>query len=162
MLEQIKKFLGKSKYKVLIVDDIEENLELLRSNISTLKGVDVYGCTDSIKSEELLKEIDFSLIILDIQMPEMDGYELATKLKSGVYGRNGNTPLVFVTGIYYSEIDKMKGFNIGSVDYIIKPIDNDEFIKNVRKYLSYSYKTGDLNKNIVKHRNINIKKSVNL
>jgi two-component system, sensor histidine kinase and response regulator len=162
MFKRLKKILGLNKYKVLVVDDIEENLELLKTNIDLLNDVTVYGCTESKRAEQLLKNIDFSLIVLDIQMPGMDGYELATKLKTGQYNRNENVPLIFVTGIYYSDIDKMKGYNIGSIDYITKPIDNEEFTKKVKKYLSYSYIKGDMNKNIIKQRNMNIKKSVNI
>jgi len=140
---------------ILIVDDTVDNVTLLEGYIEKIKGVKIYKSYNPFDAEKLLKTIDFSLLLLDIQMNEMDGYELATKIKYGKYGRNNDTPIIFITAIYETNEDKLKGYNIGSIDYIIKPIDNN--IKNkVETYLNISEKS------ITIEKLNNIKKSINL
>jgi DNA-binding response OmpR family regulator len=143
-------------YNVLIVDDFLDNLDLIDNYLNQLNGVKIYKYTDPLESEKVLKTINFSLIILDIQMPNIDGFELATKIKYGYYNKNKETPIIFITGVYNNNFYKIKGYNIGSVDYILKPIDYDVFIKKVRNYLYKSIKYVN-NKRIE-----NIKKSINI
>jgi DNA-binding response OmpR family regulator len=154
LIKRIKQKLIK-KPNVLVVDDIESNVELIVSYLNIL-NIKSYKSMSSIESEKLLKTIDFSLIILDIQMPYIDGYELATNIKYGKYNRNEKTPIMFVTGIYNSDIDKMKGYNIGSIDYILKPIDYDSFLYKVKKYVKKD------DKELMIDRFNNIKKSIEL
>jgi len=153
----LKKLFGKT-YSILVVDDKEENLELMKTNLKQISNVSIDLCKKSSEAEDMIRNVEYSLIILDIQMPNMDGYELATRIKSGYYKKNMTTPLIFVTGIYYSDIDKLKGYTIGSVDYIVKPISED-FIRKVKKYIKVDGK-GDMTKSISKQRNLNIKKSL--
>lgn len=159
-LSKIINYIGIGVHNILVVDDVEENVELLENYLDTLRWVRVYKSYDGFGAEKLLKKIDFSLIILDIQMPKMDGYELATKIKSNKYNRNKLTEIIFVTGIYNSEIDKMKGYNIGSIDYILKPIEYDIFIEKVKNYIS-KMDDGD-NKYFLNQRMDNIKKSIDM
>lgn len=153
-LSKIKRFFGLKRDKILVVDDVDSNVELIRSYLKFLNSVKVYGYTNPIKSEEILRKIDFSLIILDIQMPVMDGYQLATNIKLNKYGKNSETPIIFITGIYNSDIDKIRGYNIGSIDYLLKPIKFDDFNKKIENYLD----TND----IIDKRMENIKKSINM
>ena len=145
---------------ILIVDDNEDNVSLLEGYLSDIKGIRIYKSYNPLDAEELLKTIDFSLLLLDIQMNDMDGYELATRIKYNNYGKNSNTPIVFITAIYDNDIDKMRGYNIGSIDYIIKPITID-IVKKIRNYLDITNKKNS-NKNFVIQRMDNINKSIKM
>lgn len=142
-------------HNILIVDDTVDNVTLLEGYIEKIKGVKIYKSYSPLDAEKLLETVDFSLLLLDIQMNDMDGYELATKIKYGKYGKNIDTPIVFITAIYETNEDKMKGYNIGSIDYIIKPIDND-IKKKVETYLNSN------DKSITIEKLDNIKKSINI
>jgi len=151
----LSKIFNKKTHNILIVDDTVDNVTLLEGYIEKIKDVKIYKSYNPFGAEKLLKEIDFSLLLLDIQMNGMDGYELATKIKYGKYGKNIDTPIVFITAIYETNEDKIKGYNIGSIDYIIKPIDNN-IKKKVEDYLYSS-------KKIISNKKFdNIKKSINM
>jgi len=147
-------------HNILIVDDIEDNVSLLESYLEKINGLKIYKSYNPLDAIETIKTVDFSLLLLDIQMTNIDGYELATKIKYGEYGRNINTPIIFVTAIYSTNKDKMKGYNIGSIDYIVKPIDKS-IIEKVKKYLQHS---NDVKSNnfYISQRIDNIKKSINI
>lgn len=136
MIEYIKNLLGFNKKKVMILDDIEYNVELISNYLEDINCIKTYKMYNPLNAEKLLKKIKFDLLIFDIQMPEIDGYELVMRIKNDEYNINKNTPIIFITGIYDSDLDKMKGFNIGSIDYIIKPIEYKSFMYKVKKYLN--------------------------
>jgi len=136
MIEYIKNLLGFNKKKVMILDDIEYNVELISNYLEDINCIKTYKMNNPLNAEKLLKKIKFDLLIFDIQMPEIDGYELVMRIKNDEYNINKNTPIIFITGIYDSDLDKMKGFNIGSIDYIIKPIEYKSFMYKVKKYLN--------------------------
>lgn len=161
-LSNIIKMICGHKQNVLILDDDEDNVELMVNYLHKIRNVKIYKSYNPTDAENKLNMIDFSLIILDIQMPVMDGYELATRIKSGHYKMNKNTPVIFITGVYNSFLNKMKGYNIGSIDYIEKPISQKDFIKSVRKYLNSSDEKGDNDKFFLRERLNNMKKSLKL
>lgn len=105
------------KQTVLIVDDAKTNIDIL----AELLSLD-FKIRASISGEKAL-EIAFSdnppdLILLDVLMPRMDGYEVCKKLKSSTQTKN--IPVIFITG-KVSEADEIYGFNLGAVEYITKP-----------------------------------------
>ncbi len=105
------------KPKILIVDDMPTNIHML---INTLKGP--YELVPAKDGETALQKAqsfeDLDLIILDIMMPGMDGYEVCKKLKSNE--KTKNIPIIFVTAVSEAA-DKARGFELGAVDYITKP-----------------------------------------
>jgi DNA-binding response OmpR family regulator len=119
---------------ILIVDDDVYTMDIIKEYLKDLKNTRLYSATNTIDAEKLLKSIDFSLIILDIQIDSTNGYELALKIKSGIYKRNDNSPIVFITSVYDTLSDVFKGYSIGSIDYIIKPI-KDDIIEKVKRYI---------------------------
>ena len=118
---------------ILIVDDIEANLISLEALLKEYD--DNFNIILAKSGEEALefsltKKID--LIILDIQMPGMDGFEVAKFLKS-----NNNTkdiPIIFLTAAFKSEEFVRKGFELGAVDYLTKPVDENQLINRVSLY----------------------------
>jgi CheY-like chemotaxis protein len=104
---------------ILIVDDRPDNLLVLRA---VLEGSPEYTITTASSGPEAIervKQTDFALILLDIQMPGMDGYETAVEIKKLERGKN--VPIVMLTAIFREDPDIVKGYAVGAIDYIGKP-----------------------------------------
>lgn len=108
-----------NKPTVLIVDDTTANLQLLAAILGEEYIVKI--ANNGIRAIEIAKESDFiDLILLDIMMPELDGYEVCKILKNNP--KTSEIPIIFVTA--KDEVsDQIKGFNLGAVDYIVKPFE---------------------------------------
>ncbi|MCF8347511.1 MAG: response regulator, partial [Bacteroidales bacterium] len=117
---------------ILIVDDIEENLLLIENH---LKGLDInlIQALTGFEALEKITGIELALAILDVQMPLMDGFELAGKLVQQQVG--DRAPIIFITANYVNEIDLTQGYGAGAVDYIIKPIKKYILLSKVRVFL---------------------------
>jgi len=117
---------------ILLVDDLEENLKLLRALIH---NVDVNLITALSGAEALQKTegVDLALAIIDVQMPQMNGYELALKLNEGRQGEK--VPVIFITANYFDESNVTQGYQSGAVDYIFKPVNRMIFISKVNIFL---------------------------
>ena len=118
---------------ILVVDDIPENLKLL-IKILSVQGYKVRVMTNgrlALKSALLLPP---DLILLDIKMPDMNGYELCKKLKSEE--KTCDIPIVFIS-ISNDVIDKIKAFSLGGVDYISKPFEPVEIIARIEHQLRF-------------------------
>lgn len=110
--------------KILIVDDKPANLLALDALLSSLE-VEVIKAGSGDEALRLVLEHEFALFLFDVQMPEMDGYELAEILLSD--DRTKNVPVIFVTAALRDEIHSIKGYSAGAIDYIEKPI-NDQVL----------------------------------
>ena len=113
-----------TKRRILVVDDAPENIQPLISTLKDDFAIQVAkNGPDAIK--HAIEEPQPDIILLDIMMPEMDGYEVCKKLKS--YDMTKDIPIIFVTALDAIE-DEEKGLKLGAVDYITKPI-NPELVK---------------------------------
>jgi putative two-component system response regulator len=119
------------RHTILIVDDTVDNLHVLTALLK-----DSYNVKAAKSGEQALK-VAFAdtpdMVLLDVMMPEMDGYETIRKLKENV--RTANVPVIFLTALK-SEADESKGFGLGAVDYISKPISPSIVLHRVRTHLS--------------------------
>ncbi|RYD57599.1 MAG: response regulator [Sphingobacteriales bacterium] len=116
---------------ILIVDDRQENIFSLK-RILELNGFEV-DTADS--GEEALKKTlkkQYALIILDVQMPGMDGFEVAEALSG--FRKAKDTPIIFLSAVNTDKKFITKGFNSGGIDYITKPVDPDILILKVRTF----------------------------
>ena len=104
--------------KVLVVDDTEINLELLKEVLSIFH-LQTYAFYDPEEAYEFAAKEKIDLILLDIMMPVMNGFEFAQNLKTT---KNKNTPVIFISALADNN-DKMKGYNLGSFAYIEKPFE---------------------------------------
>lgn len=119
------------KAVVLIVDDTPDNIEVLRGVLKEEYKVKV--AISGKKALEIIRKSAPDLILLDIMMPNMDGYQVCKILKGGA--ATSKIPIIFVTA--KGEIsDERKGFEIGAVDYITKPISPALVLARVRTHLS--------------------------
>ncbi|MDT9686283.1 response regulator [Streptomyces sp. TRM76323] len=107
--------------KVLIVDDQPDNLLAMTAVLATLEQelVTVTSGREALKA--LLDHDDFAVIIMDVQMPEMDGYETAAQIKRRP--RNRDVPIIFLTAMGTDPEHTARGYAAGAVDYISKPFD---------------------------------------
>jgi len=110
------------KPKILIVDDKQANLTALRALLENL-DVTVFEAISGNDALGLTLEHVFSLVLLDVQMPEMDGFETAELMRSSLHTKH--VPIIFVTAISNEEHHIFKGYESGAVDYIFKPLDSD-------------------------------------
>ncbi|MBR4554597.1 MAG: response regulator transcription factor [Ruminococcus sp.] len=112
-------------FRVLVVED-DANLRKLMSAALKQNGYEPYTAEDGEKALDLLDKVSIDLIISDIMMPNMDGYELTSQLRRVNY----DMPILMVTAKESFE-DKQKGFIAGTDDYMVKPIDVNEMILRV-------------------------------
>ncbi len=116
--------------KILIVDDERDILELLKYNL-TRNGYSVFTAENGKVALEKLS-LNLNLIILDVMMPIMDGFEVCSKIKS--FEKYKNTPIIFLTA-KTSEADEIKGLSLGANDFIQKPIAINKIIARVKANL---------------------------
>lgn len=116
--------------KILVVDDAKPNIKILADLLSDQADV-VFATSGRVALEKAAQE-DFDLILLDVLMPEMDGYEVCRTLKANP--RTENAPIVFVTGLS-DEQDEEKGLQLGAIDYITKPFSPAIVRARVRNHL---------------------------
>jgi signal transduction histidine kinase len=109
--------------KVLVVDDYPANLTAMGHVLKRLDCETVFALSGT-EALRLTLEHDFALALLDVQMPEMDGYELAELIRGSQ--RTRDLPIIFVTACYKDDVHRLRGYGAGAVDYIEKPV--DEFI----------------------------------
>jgi diguanylate cyclase (GGDEF)-like protein len=113
---------------ILIVDDIAQNLQILGQVLSS-EGYRVAVATNGVQALEVAQKVNPDLILLDVMMPEMDGYEACRRLKQ--IPEMSHVPVIFLTARNSSE-DVVIGFEAGAVDFISKPFINIELLARVR------------------------------
>lgn len=106
--------------KILAVDDVPENLVALEAAID-LPGVELVTAASGFEALELMLRDDFVLALLDVQMPGMDGFELAELMRGTE--RTRGVPIIFLTAVATDERRRFRGFEAGAVDYLLKPLD---------------------------------------
>jgi diguanylate cyclase (GGDEF)-like protein/PAS domain S-box-containing protein len=122
--------------RILVVDDSAETVMLL-TDILASNGYKVLTASDG---HAALKSVEVEvpdLILLDVKMPDMDGYEVCHKLKSDEHGARP-IPVIFISALY-DTLDKVEGFNAGGVDYITKPFQLEEVLARVETHLALSH-----------------------
>lgn len=118
--------------KILIVDDTPKNLQVL-GNLLQNNEYEVEFATNGKGALEWVNEAGFDLILLDIMMPEMDGYEVCRRLKSD--NKTKEIPIIFLTARTDTE-SIVKGFNLGAADYVSKPFNKEELLVRITTQLS--------------------------
>jgi len=121
------------KKRILIIDDEEINVLLLKNNLQALYHIDTAFSGDEAfqKTNQILPD----LILLDIMMPDLDGYEICKLYKSKLETKN--IPIIFLT-VKNSEYNKIKGFELGASDYIVKPFRPKIDLHRIAIHLKYS------------------------
>ncbi|HBL13144.1 MAG TPA: hybrid sensor histidine kinase/response regulator [Cyanobacteria bacterium UBA11162] len=129
------------KVNVLLVDDHPENLVALEA---ILEGLDQH-LVKAQSGEEALRCLlneDFAVILLDVRMPGMDGFETARLIRNRP--RSQHTPIIFVTAYSKSETQMFKGYSLGAVDYLYKPVEPEILISKVTVFVDLFKKTSEI------------------
>ncbi|MCP5501396.1 MAG: hybrid sensor histidine kinase/response regulator [Leptospiraceae bacterium] len=130
--------------KILIVDDNPINLGLLGKALS-VEGYKIIFAENGIQAIKSCEKVLPDLILLDIMMPEMDGFETCQHLKSSE--KTSDIPILFLTAKVEPK-DIVKGFQIGAVDYITKPFNTTELLQRVKTHLSLKHAMEELKEKI--------------
>ena len=124
------------KSKILIVDDKSENLLALELTIleeGQDLSVEIFTVTSGTEALTCTLHHDFALILLDVQMPGMDGYELAELLR--VKKKTQQIPIIFISAVFSSQYYIMKGFESGAVDFLTKPINSKILMNKIKSFI---------------------------
>jgi signal transduction histidine kinase len=109
----------KEAVDILLVDDQQSRLLTYEAILGPL-GHRLVTATSGVGALQKLMESEFAVILLDVSMPEMDGFETARVIHQ--HPRFQSTPIIFVTGVHVSELDRLKGYELGAVDYVYVPV----------------------------------------
>ena len=114
--------------RILVADDEEKIREML-NKYATHEGYEVVLASNGAEALKLFQNSDFDLVILDVMMPEMDGYEALKKMKE-----IRDVPCIFLTALG-QEYDRIYGFDIGAEDYVVKPFSLKELMMRIKVIL---------------------------
>lgn len=131
--------MGKNNYKVLVVDDEEPILELLKYNLEK-NDYDVKTTSNGIKAVEIARKYKPDLILLDIMMPKQDGVETCRQLRA--MPELASTYIIFLTA-RAEEYSEVAAFDVGADDYIVKPIKPRALMSRINAFFRRDYKKKD-------------------
>ena len=136
-----------ANFTILIVDDNENNLYTLRTLINRHLDVEVVEASSGMDALDIaLGQQVVDIIVLDVQMPEMDGFQTASMLK--IRKKTQDIPIIFLTAAFKAHEFQQKGYDVGGVDYLLKPIDDNLLINKMSTYIRLIEKERDLNKQL--------------
>lgn len=127
----------RARMRILVVEDRAENAIVLRENLESA-GYDVVQASNGTEALNSLEHARFGLVITDILMPEMDGYQLTRTLKTDE--RFKDIPVLIYTATYTDPKDKSFALSLGAADFIIKPAETELFLNRIRQVLEKANK----------------------
>ncbi len=141
------------KFNILLVDDNKNNLFVLREVLKDIPDIFIFSAENGTDALQITIKNEIHLILLDIQLPDIDGFEVARLLKKKE--KTMDIPIVFVTAIFRSDENIHKGYELGAIDYIFKPVDEDMVIAKVKYYLG-QFKIREKYISKIKHFNVEL------
>ncbi|MSU61002.1 MAG: hybrid sensor histidine kinase/response regulator [Pedosphaera sp.] len=141
---------GKVRPRILAVDDQRDSLRLLQIRLQNA-GLECLPCLSGASALDVLSRERVDLIITDVMMPEMDGFELCKRIKADP--RLADVPVLFLTANTEME-DKLRGLEVGGHDYLNKPVDQQELVARTRAALRVKNLQDELKKQIELQREI--------
>ena len=124
-------------FQIMVVED-DKNVRRLMEAVLTRYGYEPILACDGVEALEIMDRKHVDLIVLDVMMPRMDGYEFTNTLRSG----GCNIPILMVTA-RETQNDKKRGFIVGADDYMVKPVDEEEMILRIAALLRRSQIAGE-------------------
>ena len=130
---------------ILIIDDNPKNIQLAASVLKSAASYNIFFATSGEKGVEQLQNKNYSLILLDINMPGLDGYETATIIKKNE--KTTKIPIIFLSANANKESIR-KGFEFGGADYVTKPFDESELLHRVKTHVDLFLAKEELHKEV--------------
>jgi PAS domain S-box-containing protein len=127
--------------KILVVDDRKENLFAMEKILKTL-DCEIYKAHSGNEAMSFTLRHDFALILLDVNMPEMNGFELAEILRGN--NKTKLIPIIFVTAIDKEDASVYKGYETGAVDFLFKPVNTDILLSKVKVFIELDLQKKEL------------------
>ncbi|MDO9510869.1 MAG: response regulator [Bacteroidales bacterium] len=124
--------MAERKPSILVVDDIRENLLHIKEVLKNAKAK-IFSANGHVEAMEIAKNTRLALIILDVEMPEVNGFELAKMIRETEINRYA--PLIFLSAVHMDEFSIFKGYSRGAVDYLTKPLNVDILQSKVRVFI---------------------------
>lgn len=134
-------------YKILLVDDRPENLITLEGILDSPE-LDIYTANSGNEALGMLLDHDFALVLMDVQMPGMDGFETAEIMRSNE--RTKQIPIIFVTAISKQRNHIFRGYQAGAVDYLYKPLDLEILKSKIKAFIEFFKHRTELQKTTAK------------
>lgn len=125
---------SKYKYNILIVDDRPENL-LTMENMLESEELNIVKASSGKEALSLMLDYNFALVLLDVQMPVMDGFEVAELMRSN--DKTKHIPIIFITAISTERKHIFKGYQTGAVDYLYKPLDLEVLRSKIQSFIEF-------------------------
>jgi len=126
------------RFNILLVDDRRENLTALEAVLEPL-GQNLVLAASGDEALKLVLKRDFALIVLDVQMPGLDGFETARIIKQ--LDKTRHIPIIFLTGVSTEKSHVFQGYSAGAVDYVVKPFDPEVLVSKVGVFIDLERKT---------------------
>ncbi len=126
------------KVNILIVDDVPGNLAVLEATLEQL-GQNLVRAASGVEALRRLLADDFALILMDVQMPGMDGFEVADLIRRR--DRTRQIPIIFLTAYEHTDLQVFQGYSVGAVDFLFKPIVPDVLRSKVRVFVDLNRAT---------------------
>lgn len=140
-----------AKPSILIVDDLKENLLQLSQLLKDLRTT-IHMATNYHEAMRIASSTELALIILDVEMPEVNGYELANMIKNET--KNTFSPIIFLSAVFYDEMHIYKGYETGAVDYLTKPLNKEILLSKVNVFLKLEQIRADLKRSEALYQSI--------
>jgi signal transduction histidine kinase len=131
----------KTKINLLLVDDHPDNLIAMRAVLEEL-GENIITVDSGKKALRLLLDQEFAIVLLDVDMPLMDGFEVAEMMRQ--VKKLQHTPVIFLTAMHQNESHVYKGYSLGAVDYLFKPFEPEILKAKVRFFIDLYRKTAEI------------------
>ena len=136
---------------ILMVDDEQENLTIQEEILEDL-DLRFVTTTSSQEALSLSREHDYALALIDVQMPEMNGFELVREMRADP--SSSLPPIIFITGLYSADKFVIEGIETGAVDYITKPFDHRLLLGKVRVFVDLYLQRKRLENEIKQRREV--------
>lgn len=127
---------------ILIIDDNLNNLYTLQCILEQVSGLEIFQASSGKEGLTLLEEHPIDLILVDIQMPEMNGFEFANIVAESESYKD--IPLIFLTAYFKSDEFEARGYKLGAFDYLTKPIDEHRLLNKIHLYNKLHQKNQEL------------------
>src|SRR5262245_19131251 len=139
----------RGKASILVVDD-EPHSRLALKELLEGPDRDIVAAASGAEALRQVLKRDYALILLDVRMPDIDGFETAALIRKR--RRSQHTPIIFLTGAYEDAASVVRGYEVGAVDYVLKPVEHDVLKSKVAVFVELYSKNAELATQILKRR----------